>query len=990
MKNTRENLERLTDLRDEVAKQLGSLQKQAAKAEQYTQLKQQERRLKLELLAMRWDAYQQTATHMQQKLQSVAADHNREFSEVRALEHAIITQRAEYKELQAQHEQNQGVYYEVSAEVGQLEQAIRHGEKDHAQTVQEIERLTQQAEQAEHALQADRDALEDIGLALAALETTLATVQQQEAASLSAQQQLQQEQVAWQQQWDQYRTGSAQHKEHAEVQRVKIAQYEQQNRQLQIRLDKLQAERDALNASQLAEEQMQLQERLEQVEQQQAELQAELGMILQKRLEQQTQQKALQALLQDRQSIQHTVMGKITSLELLQQHAMGKDNRKLQAWLQNMQLTAQQRLAEAIAVDAGWETAVETVLGGCLEAVCVEQVAALLPSLADLTDQSLALFETAASLKERSVIQSPALLPLLSKVKAPWPLDSLLSGIYCATDVAGALALLPHLQAHESIITLDGVWLGVHWVRVIRTQDAKHGVLQREQQLRQLKQQQTELTAEITVVTDQLNALDASLKTATEQRDTLQQQEKTLAAEAAQERSQLSVCTSKIQQQQRRLQQLTIEIDDTLAEIQVVTEAVHEANGLQASAAEALAKFATHQQQLDDTRQKLQQQQVLAEQALDGARRAVQQQTAQRESLRASENLTAKQIERLKLQQQQAFERQSQLQQKCEDLLLPLDDERYDLEQLTDKKYRLDKQLREQRQVLQQAEQAITQSAEDLALKQKTLETLKQQLDKIRFEQQECDVRQQTVTEQLQELEADVDAVLKALAQDAQEAVWKVQLEKMTAQINSLGAINLTAIDEYQAQAERLKFLNEQHADLVTALESLTLAINQIDKESRQRFKETFDKINSGLQLKFPKLFGGGKAYLELTDENLLEAGVNIIAQPPGKRNSSIHLLSGGEKALTAVALVFAIFELNPAPFCLLDEVDAPLDDANVGRFSQMVAEMSETVQFLYISHNKATMEIAKQLAGVTMKEPGVSRMVAVDIEEAVGLAEHG
>jgi len=207
-------------------------------------------------------------------------------------------------------------------------------------------------------------------------------------------------------------------------------------------------------------------------------------------------------------------------------------------------------------------------------------------------------------------------------------------------------------------------------------------------------------------------------------------------------------------------------------------------------------------------------------------------------------------------------------------------------------------------------------------------------------------------------------------------------------QIERLGAINLTAIEEYKTQTERMNFLNAQHADLMEALQTLELAISKIDKESRHRFKETFDKINGGLQEKFPKLFGGGQAYLELSDQDMLESGVNIIARPPGKRNSSIHLLSGGEKALTAVALVFSIFELNPAPFCLLDEVDAPLDDANVGRFSKMVEEMSSAVQFLYISHNKATMEIAHQLAGVTMKEPGVSRMVAVDLEEAVTLAE--
>jgi chromosome segregation protein len=258
----------------------------------------------------------------------------------------------------------------------------------------------------------------------------------------------------------------------------------------------------------------------------------------------------------------------------------------------------------------------------------------------------------------------------------------------------------------------------------------------------------------------------------------------------------------------------------------------------------------------------------------------------------------------------------------------------------------------------------------------------------VRFEQQDSRVRQQTVAEQLNEVDADPQSILQNLPEDAKESVWKQRVDDLGEQIERLGSINLTAIEEFKTQSERMKFLNEQHDDLIEALNSLDQAISKIDRESRLRFRETFDKINSGLQEKFPRLFGGGQAYLELTEQDVLEAGVNIIARPPGKRNSSIHLLSGGEKALTAVALVFSIFELNPAPFCLLDEVDAPLDDANVVRFSKMVEDMSASVQFLYISHNKVTMEIAKHLAGVTMKEPGVSRMVAVDIEEAVSMAE--
>jgi chromosome segregation protein len=205
--------------------------------------------------------------------------------------------------------------------------------------------------------------------------------------------------------------------------------------------------------------------------------------------------------------------------------------------------------------------------------------------------------------------------------------------------------------------------------------------------------------------------------------------------------------------------------------------------------------------------------------------------------------------------------------------------------------------------------------------------------------------------------------------------------------ISRLGPINLAAIDEYQEEQERKKYLDEQHADVSSALETLENAIAKIDKETRTRFKDTYDNVNSKLKEKFPRLFGGGAAYLEMTGDDMLSTGITVMARPPGKRITNIHLMSGGEKALTAVALVFAIFELNPAPFCILDEVDAPLDEANVGRFCQIVKDMSETVQFIYITHNKTTMELSEQLSGVTMREAGVSRLVSVDVAEAATMA---
>ncbi|HNA20836.1 MAG TPA: chromosome segregation protein SMC, partial [Agitococcus sp.] len=219
------------------------------------------------------------------------------------------------------------------------------------------------------------------------------------------------------------------------------------------------------------------------------------------------------------------------------------------------------------------------------------------------------------------------------------------------------------------------------------------------------------------------------------------------------------------------------------------------------------------------------------------------------------------------------------------------------------------------------------------------------------------------------------------------ESEWQMRLEQLANKISRLGAINLAAIDEYQQQAERKQYLDNQAQDLEEALTKLEAAIKHIDKETRSLFIDTYNRVNEGLQHLFPKVFGGGMASLSLVGEDTLTSGVSIMARPPGKKNATIHLLSGGEKALTALALVFSIFQLNPAPFCLLDEVDAPLDDANVGRFCRLVEEMAQQVQFIYITHNKIAMSMATQLMGVTMHEPGVSRLVTVNVEQAAALA---
>ena len=989
MKHTRENLERLDDLREEVDKQLKHLQKQAEKAEKYTELKKQERQFKLELLAMRWNTYHQAAKQLETKLQDVATEHNSLFVQLRDLDSAIEAKRAEYKTQQQQLNKAQGDYYTVVAEVSSLEQAIKHHEASHEETLLEIKRTRLQAEQSLSQLESDLQALEEINQALLEAEENWIIAQERQEEVLQFQQDTQQQRNSWQAEWEAYRTVSSKYKEQAEVHRVKAIQLENQNRQLQIRMDKLHSERDELSSSQLQSDIETLDADIEIIGFQRDSHQAQLEQLHHQIREQRQQVKQFHDSLHTRRSESHSIKGKITSLELLQQHAMGKDNKNLSTWLESMNLGNNQRLAEFLEVESGWDTAVETVLGSYLEAICVASAEPIIPGLGSLINESLTLFETRAKTTTESPIgdeQAPH--ALLNKVNAPWDLSPLLAGVYCADDNETARALSAHTNPYESVITPDGTWFGPSWLKISHTKDSKVGVLQREKELRLLKHRQEELQLEIATFEDQLATTETELKEAELLRESIQQQDNRLGSELSLKSAEFSAYSTRWEHQQRRLKQIANDLEEIIRETGENAEVIAESRLLQEEAEAVLAQQEQNKQSLETSNQLLQAQQDNTELSVNEARQQVYSIKAQIESLRSSEGSTSKQIDRLQSQHQHSIERIADLEKKLQQTLTPLDEEKQQLEQRVIDKDQLEATLKKQRLLQEAIESEITQLSEEHTRAQRALDKQKEALDTIRFELQESKVRQQTVNEQLKEIDADAEQVLKTLPDQAEEPRWKSKVDDLSAQIERLGTINLTAIEEYKSQSERMNFLNEQHADLIEALQILDQAISKIDKESRLRFKETFDKINGGLQEKFPKLFGGGQAYLELTEQDLLESGVNIIARPPGKRNSSIHLLSGGEKALTAVALVFSIFELNPAPFCLLDEVDAPLDDANVGRFSKMVEEMSASVQFLYISHNKVTMEIAKQLAGVTMKEPGVSRMVAVDIEEAVSLAE--
>jgi chromosome segregation protein len=344
-------------------------------------------------------------------------------------------------------------------------------------------------------------------------------------------------------------------------------------------------------------------------------------------------------------------------------------------------------------------------------------------------------------------------------------------------------------------------------------------------------------------------------------------------------------------------------------------------------------------------------------------------------------------IGRLQEQTQRLEERREQLLATLGENRDPIEEHKLELEANLAKRIAVEADLSEARRAMETVEHDLRAAEQARNRAEQEVQAVRAHLEQERLAAQTFEVQRAGLAEQLAEDNFDLEQLLIELPEGTEIKPLESELEQIAARIARLGPINLAAIDEYKTESERKNYLDAQNADLMEALETLENAIKKIDRETRTRFKETFDQVNKSLQELFPKVFGGGHAYLELTGEDLLDTGITIMARPPGKRNSTIHLLSGGEKALTAIALVFSIFRLNPAPFCMLDEVDAPLDDANVGRYARMVEEMSEHVQFIYITHNKIAMEMAHQLMGVTMHEPGVSRLVTVDVDEAAELA---
>ena len=982
MRRTMENLERLTDLREELERQLAHLKRQAQAAERYTELKKEERMLKAQLQALQWKTLdvqvkdRETAIRdLEVKLESVIAEQRSVDTDIEKFRDVHTEAMDKFNEVQAR-------FYSLGAEIAKAEQSIQHQQERSRQLKEDLRQTEDNFQQAQQHLSSDTEKMsswqEEIDEIQPELEMAQASEEETAETLATAEERMQN----WQQQWDEFNQRASEPRQRAEVQQSRIVHLEQTLKRVQERSEKLEEEKLSLAGGPLEEE-------IELLTEQQAELELQIEEH-QQRIEQQAEEIALlressteyDTELNELRNQLQSMRGRQASLEALQQAALGQQGGAINDWLKRNDLEGKSRLAENLKVSDGWETAVETVLGEHLQAVCVDG----LDAVASLTEQ---LEKGSVTLVDKGAVTASTDGPaqrLAGKVEGD-EAAALLAGVYVADDLAAALGLRSQLAAHESVVTPEGLWIGPNWLRVAKDSDAQAGVLGRQQELEALTEEIASLEEKVETLEISLTEARDKVREGEAQREQLQRELQDANKKHGELRSQLSAKQARIEQISARNDRINREMDEVRQQFQLETESLGEARIILQESIEAMENDANERERLlverDEARAALDQARQSARHDKDSAH-----QLAMRyQSLRAQLDSMAQNIERTRMQVEQLEERKVQLEENIGGADEPVEELKLELESQLEKRLQVEEELSAARGKVDEVETGLRESEGKRSTIEQWAQVVRSDLERVRVDVQGLQVRRRSLEEQLIETQYDLETVLENLPEGASEKVWTENLESIARRIARLGPINLAAIDEYKSQSERKTYLDSQNDDLIEALRTLENAIHKIDKETRTRFKETFDTVNASLQELFPKVFGGGTAYLEMTGDDLLDTGIAIMARPPGKRNSTIHLLSGGEKALTAIALVFSIFRLNPAPFCMLDEVDAPLDDANVGRYARLVKEMSRSVQFIYITHNKIAMEMAEQLLGVTMHEPGVSRLVTVNVDEAAELA---
>lgn len=980
IKSTRENLERLNDVRQEVEKNLEHLNRQARAAERWQKLKAESSRVEAELRALSLKALETELDARASALRETETGIERVVAEQRAVEAQLENCRDRQIAASDRFNAVQAEVYRVGGEIARVEQQVQYN-KDLAERLQRAARETEtQLAEIDGHLSGDRAQLAELARAVAEAEPQIATLEAEAESRSDALRAAENALAEWQLRWDAYARDSGEAARLSEVERTRLAYLDRQALEIARRLEQLETERAQADEAKLGEaagalgvEQEAQRGRVEALTATLEERKRSLDRLTEQRSAAQTELSACRQAME-------AAGGRLASLEALQHAALGQEKGESKEWLERIGVGASRRLGESLEVADGWERAVETVLGGVLDGVLVDSPHDLAIRFGELGQASVSAFAAAPG--------APAGAgSLAANVRGPAAALALLSKVRTAESLGQAREMARRLGPGESVITPAGEWLGADWARVVRGSAAQQGVIAREREIHAAGIERDAQQARAQALVERLEGLKSQAADAEIARDDAQRQLYAAHRRLSELAGQLQSHQGRLdaaRQRGARIEQETAELRAGLSEVEEQTR--QSRRQLDVSVGR-MGDLEADRGRLDGERRSLLERREEARIDAREARERAHAVSLQVESRRAALRALEQSVTRMDAQQRTLSSRAQEIAGQLATGGEPIERLEAERRAYLDQRLLVDRELVEARKGLDELDAGARQLDGERHRVERALAEARELLSAQRLEEQGTRLRASQLAEAIAAGGFDVPTVVAELPPEADAAAWQARHADLEAKIRRLEPVNLAAITEHAEQSERKQYLDAQLNDLNTALETLENAIRRIDRETRTRFKETFDKVNQGLQELFPRLFGGGHAYLELTGEDLLDTGVAIMARPPGKRVTNISLLSGGEKALTAVALVFAIFRLNPAPFCLLDEVDAPLDEANVGRFCQMVEEMTERVQFVCVTHNKVTMESARQLCGVTMREAGVSRLVQVDLAEATKLA---
>nr|WP_254227514.1 chromosome segregation protein SMC [Burkholderia gladioli] len=985
--DTRENLTRVEDIVRELGTNLEKLEAQAVVATKYKELLADGEEKQRLLWLLRKSEAQGEQQKQQRAIEQAQIDLEAQTAKLREVEAQLETLRVAHYAASDAMQGAQGSLYEANAEVSRLEAEIKFIVESRNRVQAQIAALTAQREQWQAQAQKAQDDLEEAEEARAMADEKAAMAEDEAAAKHDALPALESRWRDAQAQLNEERGRIAQTEQSLKLEAAHQRNADQQLMQLQQRHERLKSEAGGLDApdeAQLEEQRMQLAEQEEILHDAQARL-ADAQETL-PRLD--AERRAAQERVQAESAQIHQLEARLAALKQLQENVQTEG--KIQPWLDKHELGALPRLWKKLHVEPGWENALEAVLRERLAALEISNLDWVKAFATDAPPAKLAFFSPPPA---GEPLATPAgMRAVLSLVRIDDAglravLNDWLGSVFVADDLAQALAARAQLPAGGAYVVKAGHLVTRSGVQLYAADSEQAGMLARQQEIENLGRQ---VRAQALLADE---AKTASIRAEAAHTQAAQALGEVRAqVERAQQRVHaLQMEVLKLAQAHERYTQRSTQIREELEEIgaqideQRALRAESEANfeRYDGELAELQAKFEDNQlafEALDEELSNARQQARDLERAANDARFAARNSANRIDELKRSIQVARDQIERV---------------------AASLEDARAELETINEQTAHTGLQdALEIRSAKEQALGAARLELDDLTAKLRALDEsrlaaeraqqpLRDRITELQLKEQAARLSAEQFSEQLAAAGVDEAALLPKLTPELRPSYLQGEVTRINNAIAALGPVNMAALEELAAASERKIFLDAQSADLLAAITTLEDAIHKIDQETRTLLQGTFDQVNHHFSDLFPKLFGGGQAKLIMTGDEILDAGVQVMAQPPGKKNATIHLLSGGEKALTATALVFAMFQLNPAPFCLLDEVDAPLDDANTERFANLVRAMSSKTQFLFISHNKIAMEMAQQLIGVTMQEQGVSRIVAVDMETAAGFAQN-